>query len=190
MATPRKKAASPKAPQAAGKKALVVPAKARRSAVPSVKKKPEPALPVSQGVNPFGYIFWGMLFGYFLSKSRATDCNTVLDMFLFQDFQLYGVILVAVATVGLGLLGLRFSGRPTLSGAKLDWKKAVWDPQRLTGAFLLGVGWAIAGTCPGTSVVQLGEGKLVAFFTVFGIFLGVWAYERFASPSASDSEVS
>jgi len=133
-------------------------------------------------------VLFGALFGYFLSKGRATDYETVLKMFLFKDFRLYGVIIVAVITVSAGLAWLNLMGHPTFSGKKLDWKKPTWQPQRLIGAFLFGAGWALAGTWPGTSVSQLGEGKLVALFTVTGIFLGVWAYSRFM-PDASSDEV-
>ena len=137
----------------------------------------------------FTYILFGIFFGYFLSKARATDYDTVLNMFLFKDFQLYGVIMIAIVTVFLGLMYLKEIGRPTRLGTSLNWKEITFEPKRLVGALLFGAGWAIAGTCPGTSLTQLGEGKLVALFTVTGIFLGVWAYSRLAPPKAADEEV-
>jgi len=143
----------------------------------------------SKNLHPFIFVLFGTLFGYFLSKARATDCTTVVDMFLFKDLQLYGVILTAITTVTVGLIYFRIIGRPTLSGEKLDWKRAAWQPQRLAGALLFGAGWALSGTCPGTSLAQLGEGKLVAFFTVAGIFLGIWAYNRFMPQQTPEDEV-
>ncbi|HJT24312.1 MAG TPA: hypothetical protein VJ873_07025, partial [bacterium] len=68
----------------------------------------------SDAVNAFPFIIFGILFGYFLSKSRATDYDSIVAMFRFQQFQLYGVIIVAVATVSLGLFLLRRNGNKTL----------------------------------------------------------------------------
>ena len=144
---------------------------------------------IANGISPLLYIFFGVLFGYFLSKARATDTTTVVDMFLFKDFQLYGVILITIATVFIGFTVFRVLGRSTQSGEKLDWKKAAWKPKRLTGAFLFGAGWAVSGICPGTAVAQLGEGKLSAVFALAGIFLGIWVYERFMPAQTPEDEV-
>ena len=43
------------------------------------------------------YLGFGALFGYFLSKARATDYDTIVDMFMCREFQLYGVIMTAKA---------------------------------------------------------------------------------------------
>ena len=140
--------------------------------------------------NPLPYLLFGTLFGYFLSKSRATDYDSIVNMFQCREFQLYGVILTAIAVVSLGLYLLGRSKKQTFSGASLDWEPLKWDPDRLVGALLFGSGWAIAGTCPGTSLAQIGEGKLVAFATVIGIAAGVWAYKKFKpAVSAKNDQV-
>lgn len=135
------------------------------------------------------YLLFGALFGYFLSKARATDYDSIVNMFLCREFQLYGVILTAIAVISLGLFLLGRSGMPTASGKDLDWETLKWEPNRLVGAFLFGSGWALAGTCPGTSLVQIGEGKLVAFATVFGIAMGVWAYKKFRPGTSKNDQV-
>lgn len=134
------------------------------------------------------YLGFGTLFGYFLSKARATDYDTIVDMFLCRDFQLYGVILTAIAVVMLGLYLMRKKNIPTRSGLSFDDQPLAWDPNRLIGAFIFGVGWALAGTCPGTSLTQIGEGKVMAIFTVIGILAGVWGYRKFR-PSSSKEQV-
>jgi uncharacterized protein len=135
------------------------------------------------------YLIFGALFGYFLSKARATDYDTIEDMFLFRDPQLYGVIGVAIVTVVLGLFILKRWGKPTSSGEELDWKPLEFEPNRLIGAFIFGIGWALAGTCPGTALAQIGEGKVVALFTVAGIFIGVWAFSKTKFASSSEDDV-
>jgi uncharacterized membrane protein YedE/YeeE len=132
------------------------------------------------------YLGFGALFGYFLSKARATDYDTVIDMFMCRDFQLYGVIITAIAVISLGLFLMRRKGITTYSGKPLELEPLAWEPNRLIGAFIMGAGWAIAGTCPGTSLTQIGEGKLVAFFTVAGILAGVWTYRKYKSGSSKE----
>jgi uncharacterized membrane protein YedE/YeeE len=46
---------------------------------------------------------------------------------------------------------------------------------------LFGVGWGLSGSCPGTALVQLGSGHAVAAFTIAGIVLGNWLFERVGS---------
>ncbi len=152
----------------------------------------------------FPYLGFGILFGYFLSKAGATDYDTVINMFRpidvyihktpggfdfhLDSLRLYGVIGVAIAVIALGLFLLDNSRRPSMSGNRLDWEPLKWDPDRLIGAFIFGAGWALTGTCPGTSLAQIGEGKLVAIFTVIGIAAGVWAYPKY-KPSSSKETV-
>ena len=139
--------------------------------------------------SPLPYLVFGTLFGYFLSKARATDYDSIVDMFLCREFQLYGVICTAVAVVSLGLFLMRRKKISTKSGAPLELEKLEWDPSRLTGAFLFGAGWALTGTCPGTSLAQIGEGKLVALFTVIGILAGVWAYKKYKPAPKTEDQV-
>ena len=157
-----------------------------RSAAKTTRRK---AAPAAQAGGAFPFIVFGILFGYFLSKSRATDYDSIVAMFRCQQFQLYGVIIVAVATVSLGLFLLRRKGNKTLSGQPMEMEPLKWDPNRLAGAFLFGAGWAVAGTCPGTSLAQIGEGKLIAFATVIGIGAGVWAYKKFKPGISAKNDV-
>jgi uncharacterized membrane protein YedE/YeeE len=131
-------------------------------------------------VPGWSLLLFGTLFGYFLSKSRATDFDTIVNMFLFTDLQLYGVIAVAVAVITLGLFILRRKNRGFAN--KVDaWDNPPLDRKRLIGAFVFGAGWALAGICPGTVFTQLGEGKWSALFPLLGLFAGVFVFLRFSS---------
>ena len=209
------------------------------------RKASKSSSPAPQSAVPF--LVFGTFFGYFLSKARATDYDSVVDMFLCRDFQLYGVILVAVAATAWGLYWMRQSAKGSPKPLQRDpvlWVAVLWllplfllgrtqdyswvhkllvpailveaalalylvcrrvssaaftvsmdfepmklDPTRLVGALFFGAGWALAGTCPGTSLAQIGEGKLVAFATVLGIAAGVWAYKKFKPGAAQDNQV-
>jgi uncharacterized protein len=140
--------------------------------------------------NKWIFLGFGVLFGYFLSKARATDYDTVVDMFLFKDFQLWGVILSAIAVTALGLFLLRRKNIRTLTDRQpIQLECHSFQPRRLIGAFLFGAGWAMAGACPATVLAQIGEGKLVAFATMIGILAGIWAYNRFRPEPSDDDQV-
>jgi hypothetical protein len=124
-----------------------------------------------------GLVFpFGVLFGFVLSRGRLTDYDTIAAMFRLAEFHLFGVIGSAVATAAVGLWLLRRTGRRTLTGLPMEVRPKPWRPGTAWGGLVLGAGWALSGACPGTSLVQLGEGKLVAVFTVAGILGGTWLY--------------
>lgn len=146
--------------------------------------------PTSAGTNPWTFTAFGTLFGYFLSKARATDYDTIINMFTWKEFQLYGVLGTAVAVIALGLFLIRRKQIPVRqTGKPLELESLKWDPNRLKGALMLGAGWALTGTCPGTALTQLGEGKVVALFTVAGILMGVWIYKKHGPDHSSKEEV-
>ncbi|MCB9726865.1 MAG: YeeE/YedE family protein [Deltaproteobacteria bacterium] len=120
------------------------------------------------------FLAFGLLFGFILSRVGATDFDAIAEMFLLTDLHLMGVIGVAVGVAGLGLAWTR---RRVARGADLPTiKPKPVKPGLVLGAALFGAGWAVTGTCPGTGLAQLGEGKLMAVFTVAGIFAGTFLY--------------
>lgn len=119
---------------------------------------------------------FGALFGFVLSRGRVSDYDTIAGMFQLSDLHLFGVIGAAIATAGLGLWLIRRAGNRTITGAPVELRRRPWQPGAFLGGLVLGAGWALSGACPGTSLVQVGEGKLLAVFTVGGIFLGTYLF--------------
>lgn len=128
------------------------------------------------------YAAFGIAFGFVLSRSGAADYDTVQGMFLFERFQLYGIIGVAVALTAPGLWLLRHHGR-TLGGAPLRVSPKPRHPGNVVGGVLFGIGWSITGMCPGPILVNVGEGKLYALAALAGALAGAALfsvlYERF-----------
>jgi uncharacterized membrane protein YedE/YeeE len=122
------------------------------------------------------YGLFGILFGFVLSRARATDYDTIAGMFRLTDLHLMLVIGGAIATAALGLWVLRRRGNLTASGQPVEMRRKPWHRGAIWGGLVFGAGWALSGACPGTSLVQVGEGKLVALFTVAGILVGTYAY--------------
>ena len=62
----------------------------------------------------FFYLLCGTAFGFVLSRSGAADYDFIQGMFLFEEFQLYGIIGTAVAVTAPGLWLLKRYGLPFL----------------------------------------------------------------------------
>jgi uncharacterized membrane protein YedE/YeeE len=122
------------------------------------------------------YLFWGLGFGFIISRAGAVRFDYIRDMFLLKSPQLYFVIggAIAVALPLFWLIQRREAGK---KGKKLPWPHRRLTPGTLPGAAIFGLGWAITGTCPGPAVVQVGEGHFIALATVAGIFAGNLIYE-------------
>ena len=121
--------------------------------------------------GPWLYALFGTAFGWVLSRSGAADYDMVQRMFLFESFQLYGIIGCAVAVTAPGLWLLKRVGR-TASGEPLRVSPKPRHPGNVVGGALFGIGWSITGMCPGPILVNLGEGKLVAVGALAGVLVG------------------
>lgn len=126
----------------------------------------------------FFYLVLGAAFGLILSRSGAADYGFIQDMFLFDSFQLYGIIGTAVALTAPGLWWLRRRGR-TLGGAPLELELKPLHRGNLVGGVLFGVGWSIAGMCPGPILVNIGEGKVYALAAFAGALVGAGSFGQF-----------
>lgn len=121
------------------------------------------------------YVLSGTLFGFVLSRSGAADYDFIQAMFLFRSFQLYGIIGTAVVVAGIGLAVLRARGR-TFSGLPLRIEEKPAHRGNIVGGLLFGVGWSLAGMCPGPILVNIGEGKLYALAALAGGLVGAGAF--------------
>jgi len=119
---------------------------------------------------------FGIIMGYALSHIGFTDYAEVHKMFIFADFRMFLAFAGAVAICMVGFA--------VLARGKSIVRKA-YSKGTIPGSVLFGVGWAITGSCPSIALVQLGEGRLAAAFSVLGMFFGVWAYRRMASGALS-----
>ena len=131
------------------------------------------------------YIALGTVFGFVLSRSGAADYNYIQAMFLFENFQLYGIMGVAVALTAPGVWLIKRRGR-TLFGRRVEIERKPLHRGNIAGGVLFGIGWSIAGMCPGPILVNIGEGKLYAVAALAGALTGAASfgaiYERLQSP--------
>ena len=127
----------------------------------------------------------GTVFGFALSRSGAADYGFIQSMFLFTSFQLYGIIGTAVVITAAGLWLLKKYGR-TISGKPISIDLKPLNRGNVVGGLLFGVGWSMAGMCPGPILVNIGEGKLYALAAFAGALTGAALvgvlYTRLAKP--------
>ena len=120
------------------------------------------------------YLVLGAVFGIVLSRSGAADYNYIQAMFLFESVQLYGIIGTAVALTAAGLSMLK-RGR-TAGGRPIAIELKPLHRGNVAGGFLFGVGWSMAGMCPGPILVNIGEGKIYALAALAGALVGAGAF--------------
>ena len=117
------------------------------------------------------YVLLGTIFGLLLSRSGAADYNYIQRMFLFEDFQLYGIIGSAVIFTAPGLWLIKRRGH-TAFGHRLQIDLKSTHRGNVAGGLLFGIGWSMAGMCPGPIFVNIGEGKIYALATLAGALAG------------------
>ena len=135
-------------------------------------------------------LFVGLVFGFGLILSGMANPAKVLgflDLFGRWDPSLALVMGGAVAVASAGFFMIR--GRTvSLLGHPVRLPTAEGIDSRLVGGGLLfGIGWGIAGFCPGPALVALGMAESKAALFVLAMLIGMGLFElleRRKSPSA------
>ncbi len=131
------------------------------------------------------YLALGTIFGFVLSRSGAADYDFIQGMFLFERFQLYGILATGVAITASGLWLVKKQAR-TLTGEPITIERKAFNRGTVAGSLLFGVGWSLTGMCPGPILVNIGEGKVYALAALAGALVGAAlfgaAYETLQKP--------
>ena len=118
----------------------------------------------------------GALFGLGLAMSGMTDARRVLgflDLFGEFDPTLIFVLGGAVATTTVLFRFVLRRTKPVLADTFHLSSLKQLDRQLLGGAALFGIGWGIAGYCPGPALAGLGVGSVEAFWFVPAMLAGI-----------------
>jgi uncharacterized protein len=118
----------------------------------------------------------GIVFGAALEKSRVFEPGIIVGQMQLRNFIMLKVFLTAVATGAVVLAILNGFGI-----VKLQPKAALYAAD-IVGGLILGVGIALAGACPGTTLAQIGAGYRDAIFTLIGGLAGAVAFS-YAQPA-------
>jgi len=122
----------------------------------------------------------GLLFGAGLMLSGMTDPGKVigfLDVFGAWDPSL---AFVMGGAIGVAVFAFAFAKKRTTTflGGTLHLQQARdIDPRLVAGSLVFGIGWGLAGFCPGPAFVALGMGVPKAAVFVVAMLAGMAAYE-------------
>jgi hypothetical protein len=123
------------------------------------------------------YLAVGIFFGIIMFKSEAASWFRIYEMFQFGSFHMYGIMGSALA---LGVIGVQIIKRKNIKAmGGEDLKLAPKDKsitRYLAGGILFGLGWALAGACPGPMYVLAGAGYASILVVIFGALLGTFLY--------------
>jgi len=130
----------------------------------------------------FKFLFVGLLFGIVLSKGEVISWFRIYEMFKFQSFHMYGVIGSAVV-IGIFLMILFKKGIiKTYLGENIRIApKRKGFARNILGGTIFGLGWALAGACPGPMFILLGRGAIAISIVILGALLGAFFYHAVKS---------
>jgi len=112
----------------------------------------------------------GILFGFLLQKGRVLRFEKQVGAMLLKDMTTVKFMLSAILVGMVGIALLNDAGMITLSHKPMNLGAVI------LGGALFGIGWAVMGYCPGTSIGALGEGRWHAIFAVAGMVAGAALY--------------
>ncbi|PVW12343.1 DUF6691 family protein [Marixanthomonas spongiae] len=125
----------------------------------------------------FIYLVIGIFFGIIMFKSEAASWFRIYEMFQFGSFHMYGIMGSALV---LGVIGVQLIKRKNIKpfdGSEMSLtpkNKSV--PRYLIGGIIFGLGWALAGACPGPMYVLAGAGYASILIVIFGAIAGTFLY--------------
>lgn len=128
-------------------------------------------------MRSLSYLLIGIFFGITLFKSEAASWFRIYEMFKFEAFHMYGIIGTAVFLGVLIVWAIKkfriksFYGHPIVFTPK---DKSI--PRYAIGGIIFGLGWALAGACPGPMFTLTGAGYLPVLVVIAGAILGTWIY--------------
>lgn len=123
------------------------------------------------------YITIGIFFGIVMFKSQAVSWYRIFEMFRFESFHMYGIIGTALLFGVITIQGIKRYNVKSIKGEKIiiaPKEKSI--TRYLIGGIIFGLGWALAGACPGPMYVLVGSGAFSILIVIGAALLGTFVY--------------
>ena len=128
----------------------------------------------------FASLLAGLVFGLGLIVSGMADPAKVLGFLDLGGAWDPSLAFVMAGAIAVGALAFAVARKRTVSflGAtmKLPMSRDI-DGRLVIGSVVFGIGWGIAGFCPGPGLVALGMGEVKALVFVEAMLVGMGAFE-------------
>ena len=131
-------------------------------------------------MNSMGAFAAGLIFGIGLIVSGMTDPSKVIGFLDLTGRWDPSLAFVMVGAIFVGMIGYIVARKRTvafLGGAMHLPTERHIDRRLLLGSLVFGVGWGLAGFCPGPAIVSLGAGQDKAVVFVIAMLAGMALYE-------------
>lgn len=119
----------------------------------------------------------GLLFGVGLTISSMINPNKVLnflDITGFWDPSLLIVMAVAVMVTFLGYQLVKKFDKPVFCNQFYLPERKNVEKKLILGSIIFGIGWGVAGYCPGPSITALATFNSDPVYFVIGLIAGSW----------------
>lgn len=123
------------------------------------------------------YVLIGFFFGIIMYKSEAASWFRIYEMFEFGAFHMYGIIGSALIIGVLGVQYIKRNNIKAMGGQEMQLKPKDKSIARyLIGGIIFGLGWALAGACPGPMYVLAGAGYISILVVIAAALFGTFVY--------------
>lgn len=127
----------------------------------------------------------GLLFGLGLILAGMTDPGKVIAFLDLAGAWDPSLAFVMGGAIAVGLFAFAFARSRTRAflgtAMQLPTRRDI-DPPLIIGSLAFGVGWGLAGFCPGPAVVAAGAGHVQAWVFVAAMLAGMAVHESSATP--------
>ena len=117
-----------------------------------------------------------MYFGVVATKAEVLSWFRIQEMFRFQSFHMYGIIGSAVATGLITFLLIKKFKLKSVEGEEIKIIPKEFHKSFFYGGFIFGLGWGLAGYCPGPALTSLASGNVSAVIFSAGMIAGIFAF--------------
>lgn len=120
----------------------------------------------------------GFAFGFVLERAGFGRAPKLAAQFYLHDMTVFKVMFGAIITAMVGLMVAHAAGVADLRVVASSAASSTYLWPMLVGGLLLGVGFIVAGYCPGTSAVSAASGNVDGMLTFGGVVLGTIVFNE------------